>query len=248
MSSVPISKPKPVPRPVVPQPARVFLYTAYGEVDLPASAFSHAGFRAWAVSDDFPERGRISFLDGEVFIDMSPEEVFGHGQVKLEVTSVIFGLLKKLQLGELYPDRTLLSNEEAGISTEPDACFATWETLESGQIQFTPYVDDEERCKEIHGKPDWVLEIVSDSSVGKDTRRLRQLYFRAGIPEYWLIDARGTEVLFLILLLGPNGYEEAEVKRGGWQASRVFQRQFRLSRRKNRVNHWEYGLQIKSIR
>src|SRR5579859_7557330 len=97
MSSVSISKPKPAPQVAPCQPARVYLYTDYGTVDLPSSAFSHAGFRAWAVSDDFPERGQISYLDGELFIDMSPEEIYAHGQLKLEVTSAIHSLLKKLR-------------------------------------------------------------------------------------------------------------------------------------------------------
>jgi Uma2 family endonuclease len=248
MSSVAVSKPKPVVHEALPVPSRIYFYTDYGTVDMPSSAFSQAGFRAWAVSDDFPERGRISYLDGELFIDMSPEELYAHGQVKLKVTSALDRLVDKLDSGELFPDRTLLTNEAAGLSTEPDACFGTWETLESGRLQQVPLVDDEERVKELQGTPDWVLEIISDSSVNKDRRRLWQLYHRAGIPEYWLIDARGEEIEFRILLLTSAGYEEAEVKRGGWQVSRVFRRQFRLLRTRNRANHWKYVLQVKPVR
>jgi Uma2 family endonuclease len=247
MSSVAVSKPKPVPQEAPPVHSLIYFHTDYGTVDVPASAFSHAGFRAWAVSDDFPERGQISYLDGELFIDMSPEELFAHGQPKLEVTSVIYGLLKKLRTGQLFPDRTLLTNEEAGLSTEPDACYATWDTLRLGRLRLIPLVDDEERCKELQGTPDWVLEIVSDSSVHKDTRRLRQLYFRAGIPEYWLIDVRSEEIVFQILLPGASSYEEAEAKRG-WQVSRTFRRQFRLLRKKDQLDHWQYTLQMKPIR
>ena len=43
------------------------------------------------------------------------------------------------------------------------------------------------------------MEIVSDSSVVKDTRQLRQAYARAGVHEYWLVDARGEDLLFEIL-------------------------------------------------
>ena len=43
-------------------------------IRIPARAATLAGFRAWALSDEFPERGRFSFINGELFVDMSPEE------------------------------------------------------------------------------------------------------------------------------------------------------------------------------
>jgi Uma2 family endonuclease len=36
---------------------------------------------------------------------------------------------------------------------------------------------------ELEGTPDWVLEVVSQSSVAKDTKWLRESYHKAGIPE-----------------------------------------------------------------
>ena len=47
------------------------------EVILPSSALTLEGFRAWALSDDCPERGRFSFLDGQVVIDMSGDVIPG---------------------------------------------------------------------------------------------------------------------------------------------------------------------------
>lgn len=88
---------------------------------------------------------------------------------------------------------------------------------------------------------------MSDSSVRKDTKKLREQYFRAGIPEYWLIDARGPEIEFQILIRGDTDYVAAP-SRGGWQESPLFQRRFRLVRRRNPANRWEYILQIKSVR
>src|SRR5262249_37473694 len=156
------------PSPVVsPQskPGTIFLHSDYCDLVIPSSAFTLSGFRAWVLSADFPGRGRISFLDGEVFVQMSPEELRAHGTVKIEVTSVVYRLVKTEDWGEVYPDRTLLSNDQVELSTEPDACFASYETLESGRAREVPLVDDATRSKEIQGTPDWVLEIVSDSSV-----------------------------------------------------------------------------------
>ena len=40
---------------------------------------SLAEFRAWALSDDFPERGRIDYIGGRIEVDLSPENLFFHG-------------------------------------------------------------------------------------------------------------------------------------------------------------------------
>jgi Uma2 family endonuclease len=57
---------------------------------------------------------------------------------------------------------------------------------------------------EILGSPDLVVEIVSDSSVRKDTTLLRDAYWKAGVREYWLFDARGAEIRFDILVPLPG--------------------------------------------
>jgi Uma2 family endonuclease len=213
---------------------------------VPPSAHTLAGFRAWATSDAFPERGRISFLDQEIVVDMSPEEIETHAKVKAEITYAIVALNKKLKLGEFYPDGVLLTNVDANLSTEADSAFATWETLESGRVRLIPREGKQGQYIEMEGSPDWVLEIVSEHSVRKDTVRLRERYHRAGIGEYWLIDARAEEIEFTILLHGKGGYREAEGKKG-WQTSPLFKRRFRLVRRRGRRNHWEYTLQVKPL-
>jgi Uma2 family endonuclease len=216
------------------------------EVSIPASAYTLAGFRAWARSDDFPERGRISFINQEILIDMSPEEIETHNKVKSTITYGLMHLNEKKDLGEFYSDRALVSNEEAELSSEPDAAFALWETLEAGRVQFVPREDRQGEYVEILGTPDCVVEIISRSSGRKDRVRLRGAYYRAGIPEYWLIDALGEEIVFSILLRGPDGYVE-QTARGGWQVSRVFNRRFRLTRRRGRLGHWKYRLEDKPL-
>jgi Uma2 family endonuclease len=228
-------------------PASLRVASHEHEVAVPPAAHSLAGFRAWALSDDFPETGRISYLDGEVFIDMSPESYEAHNKIKGELTYAIIKLNKRLKLGEVYSDRMLITNEQANVSTEPDAAFALWETLESGRLRMIPRAQNEEDFAELQGTPDWVLEIVSDSSVRKDTRRLRQLYHRANIPEYWLIDARGDEIAFQILVREDAEYVPSAAA-GQWQASRVFGRRFRLTRKRGRMNLWQYTLESKAIR
>jgi Uma2 family endonuclease len=213
-------------------------------VSIPADAWTHAGFRAWATSGDFPEQGRISYLGGEVWIDMSPEIIETHTLIKSEVGYRIVGLNRKEKRGLFLGDRVLLTNEDVGLSTEADSAFVTWETLRSGRLELVPRRGHPGQSREVRGTPDWVLEILSDSSVVKDTQRLRDLYFRAGIPEYWLIDARAEQLVFQVLVPGPDGYVDSP-HRGQWHVSSVFDRRFRLERQRGPLGIWEYTLHQK---
>ena len=49
------------------------------------------------------------------------------------------------------------------------------------------------RC--IYGAPDFVLEVLSDSSRSKDIVKKHEKYFEAGCREYWIIDIEREEVL-----------------------------------------------------
>jgi Uma2 family endonuclease len=241
------SAPEAAPRPRQARPATFTVVLFEREVVVPASAESLDGFRAWALSDDFPQRGRFSYLDGEVYIDMSPEELETHNKIKVEIGRVLPNVTKKNNLGQFYADRALLTNVAANLSTEPDALFATWETLKSKRLRMVPRKKNEEQSLELEGAPDWVLEIVSDSSVRKDTKLLRKGYFLAGVSEYWLIDARGGEIDFQMLVRGATDFE-AVAEQKGWLASPLFKRRFRLTRQRDPLSLWGYTLEVKPRR
>ncbi len=210
---------------------------------IPEAAWNLAGFRRWATSDDFPDCGRISFIAGEIIVDMSPEELSTHSVVKVEVARVIANLNMRHDWGMFFGDGTLLSNTTAELSTEPDGTFVTYESIRAGRVRLVPR-GEPDRYMEVEGTPDWVLEILSKYSVRKDTKRLMEKYHRAEIPEYWLIDGLGKKLKFTILLHHSTGYEPVPV-RNGWQRSRVFARDFRLERKKNRVGFWQYTLHVR---
>lgn len=62
--------------PATPGPVEVIALDQ--QVRIPETAWTLDGFRQWAVSDDFPQRGCISFIGGEIIVDMSPEELSTH--------------------------------------------------------------------------------------------------------------------------------------------------------------------------
>lgn len=212
-------------------------------IDIPRSALDLDGFRRWARSDGFPEKLRAAFVDGELFLEMSPQELEGHAKVKAAVTAALWTLVEAEDLGELYPDQTLLSHPGAGLSCEPDGLFASWATFESGRLRKVEKADRDDRFVELEGTPDLVVEVVSDSSVRKDTIALREAYAAAGIAEYWVIDARGDEVSFQILHLARDRYE-ALAGDGAAQPSHVLGRSFLLERGRNRLGALRYRLVV----
>lgn len=211
-------------------------------VRVPADVFDLASFRRWATSDDFPEEGRISFLDGQLEIDLSPEDLISHGGLLGEVFAKMWCLVRTNDLGRVHLHGARLTNEVANISNEPDVMFCSWETLESGRVSIVESVPGTERYLEVVGTPDCVVEIVSNSSVSKDTRVLKQKYFEAGIDEYWLIDARKAEIAFQLLTRGESGYEPVSADRQGYRQSSVFPLKFKLTRQRDRIGHWRYTL------
>jgi Uma2 family endonuclease len=248
MSSLPVTKGPPLaPSFAEVKPVPCVIDDAGKEIVIPPSAHTLAGFRAWAKSDDFPERGRISFIDQEIIVDMSPEELQTHVKVKMEISFGLMKINKKHKLGEFYGDGTLVTNEAANLSTEPDGTFVSWESLNTGKVRLVPCEGVEGEYLEVEGTPDWVLEVISETSVRKDTKKLRERYHRAGVSEYWLINARGPDIDFQILHRHETDYEAAP-GRGGWQESRVFGRRFRLVREKGQRGLWVYSLQAKSLR
>src|SRR5580698_10481041 len=131
-------------------------------VHIPDGINTLTGFRRWFHSDDFPETGRVCFLHGQPWVDMSKEQIFTHNQVKQEFNLVIGGLAKTERLGRYFPDGLLVTNDEANLASQPDGTFVTRGSLETQRVRL---IDGEkEGYLEMDGSPDMVLEVVSASS------------------------------------------------------------------------------------
>ena len=203
-------------------------------------------FRQWALSDDFPERGRIDFIAGRIEVDMTPEDYYSHGGLKVEVIRVLGDLVKARDLGDLRSDRTRVSNPAADLSAEPDLVFISHETFEQGLAHLTSKASGKaDRFVEVVGSPDLVVEIVSDHSVKKDNVRLAAAYWKAGVGEYWLLDARGEELSFRIQKRGAKAYEPVPTDDEGFQYSAVFEESFRLACHRDRRGGWAFDLERK---
>jgi Uma2 family endonuclease len=212
------------------------------KVSVPGWVVDLDSFRRWTDDDDFPQTGRIWWLRGEVWVDMSKEQIFSHILVKTKMTTVLGALAETEQLGLFLADGLLLSNYEADISGNPDATFISTAGMEAGAVRLIEgkkggYV-------ELQGSPDMVLEVVSDSSKHKDQVVLRQAYWEAGVREYWLVNALTDPLRFDILRHTPRG-DVAARKQDGWVRSAVFGKSFRLVQRASAFKHPDYLLEVR---
>lgn len=211
-------------------------------ISIPGWVVDLSSYRQWAISDSFPQSSRFSYLDGVIFVDPSREELFTHNQVKGAIAVAVANLLGSNPPGVYAFDRMLLSNPEAGLVTEPDGLFFFWETVRSGRLQL---IEGSGGIVELIGSPDMKLEVVSKNSVSKDTKSLRDLYWKAGVAEYWLVDARGPEPVFQILQRSETNYVPVEPT-DGWAWSAVFGREFQIAKQMNPLGQPQFVVNVRN--
>lgn len=200
---------------------------------------SHRAFRRWARSSAFPEHGSISYLDGELHVDLSLEQIV-HNLLKCCVCTDLTLLAGQDELGMCLGGKMMLTNVHAGISTEPDGMFLLYQSIEQRRVR----LPEKERSLEIIGSPDVALEVISPSSVRRDLYVLPPLYWRAGIREYWRVDSRVEIPQLTILRRGSAKYRIVRSV-DGWVRSVVFGKSFRLLTREARDGMPKFKLEVK---
>jgi len=216
------------------------------DLQIPLGISSLDDFRRWSHSDDFPETGRIDYIAGNIEVDMAPEDLFVHGTLNGEIYVKIHQVVVGQRLGSAFIDSTRIVSPAALLSAEPDVVFLSYRRRRDGTVNLVPKASGEAgRYIEIEGPPDLVVEVISDSSGEQDTVRLRSAYFRAGIGEFWLADARGEQLRFEILTPGTTEFKPVAADAGGYQNSPLLRRAFRLDRQRNEFGDWEFGLLVR---
>jgi Uma2 family endonuclease len=141
----------------------------------------------WTYQDyaNLPDDGkRYEVVDGVLYMVPSPGSE--HQNAVIEFSGYLREYVKLRGLGKVYcaPFDVELA---PGTIVQPDVL-----VILNGQLnKITP--------GRVVGAPDLVVEIVSPGSVGYDRREKQDLYARAGIPEYWIVDPfiQNVELLFL---------------------------------------------------
>jgi Uma2 family endonuclease len=192
------------------------------EVFIPEWVTSNETFLRWAESNEAPEKGRFGFLENQLWMDYSMESLF-HNFIKSAIYTTLGNWVSSRELGMLLPDGMLLSVPKLKFSTQPDGMFISHETWDRRRA----FVKRNMQSHVLYGTPDMVLEVISRSSVRKDTKLLKQLYWQAKVKEYWLVDSRSDEPTLTIQRRGSKGYRAVAAEEG-WVKSSVFDTSFKL--------------------
>jgi Uma2 family endonuclease len=146
-----------------------------------------------------PERGRgFELLDGELVEKLGG---FHHGRAQGRLAQ----RLAPYDRGGAEDDRPggwwfvveQLVRFSSGQTLRPD--LAGWRRERLPE----PPADDD---TVIHVRPDWIGEIVSPSNAANDLVKKKRVYYRHGVPHYWIIDPRDESLT--VLRWTPDGYVE----------------------------------------
>src|SRR4029078_5050570 len=109
-----------------PVPDADFAHAQEMAIEIPAEAHTLAGFRSWVLSDEVPEKHKVSYLKGKVTVDMSKEEILTHSAVKTAIALTMLSLNRSLDFGDMYINGVLVSNVDADVSNNPDMVGISW--------------------------------------------------------------------------------------------------------------------------
>ncbi len=126
-----------------------------------------------------PEDGkRRELLNGELIVLDSPNT--DHQTILSNVYDAVKMFLKAHRLGRVFfaPVDVVLEMDDVLV---PDLVFVSNERLEIIK-------------KRIEGAPDWVIEVLSESTRRRDLHQKRDLYTRHGVRTYWVIDPESEEI------------------------------------------------------
>jgi Uma2 family endonuclease len=216
------------------------------DVEIPPGLGDLQRFREWLHSPGFPVTGRIDWILGRLEVDMSPEDLNTHGSPKSAIAGVLVARIQEQDRGMVFIDRARLSHREADLSAEPDIVAILFETTRAGDARLVPKASAQEgRFIEIEGRVDLVVECVSDSSEKKDKKQLLEAYWLAGIPEYWLVDARTQDPSFVVFRRTEGGYRPASAGGAGFQHSELLRAEVRLVRRRQEGDFVVFRLEVR---
>ena len=182
--------------------------SVYG-LPIPADVQTLDCFRRWVGSqgEDGPH---LSFVAGQVNVEVSPQNHRTHGPLAAEINYVLTRLAREQGLGRYFVPPSWLTCVEAQLSTEPDGFLVRWERLERGRVRINP-----ERETELLGSPDMAVEVLSKTSEQKDLQTLVRGYAEAGVGEYWIVGGRGEAPELRILVLDASGAYRAQEAEAG---------------------------------
>lgn len=128
-----------------------------------------------AIEDDI----RYELINGELI--MSPAPSIFHQRTNFKLAFILEKFIEDNSLGWLLEAPTDVILDEHN-TVQPDILFISKD--EFSKIQENA----------IYGAPDLIVEIISPSSMFADRYTKKELYERAGVKEYWLVDIANKSI------------------------------------------------------
>ena len=156
----------------------------FEDLDL-GKTYTYADYLLWPFSE------RVELIKGRIF-KMSPAPSAGHQQISSRLLKRMFHFFGDGRNGcqvfhapfdvRLFPaTRDSTSPDKIHTIVQPDIC-----------VICDPAKIDKRGCK---GAPDWIIEILSHSTMNKDVREKFELYETYGVKEYWVVYPADGQVL-----------------------------------------------------
>jgi len=150
--------------------------------------------------DDDVRVGRVELFDGLVYMMAAPDEwhQWVVGELAVQLAHFLEGKSGTPYIAPL--DVRLFPKEDGSDNTvfQPDVFVVCDRDKVFGR-------------KYCNGAPDFVIEVMSDSSRGRDLEDKRIWYSKAGVKEYWVVSADRLYVY----TSGVNGYDETVIEMPG---------------------------------
>ncbi|WAR44814.1 Uma2 family endonuclease [Methylomonas rapida] len=152
--------------------------------------YTYRDYLTWP--DDF----RCELIDGKIYL-MTPAPLLAHQDVAGEIfTQAKLALRGKSCRAFIAPvDVRLPSPAEADENTDVVVQPDVFVVCDVGKLD----------RRGVRGAPDWVVEVLSPSTAGKDQIEKRRIYERHGVLEYWLVHPTDRILTIYRLINGEFG-------------------------------------------
>lgn len=134
---------------------------------------------------NLPEDVRAELINGQIYNMAPPSRL--HQELVSQFTKIIGNYIDSHKGGcKVYP---------APFAVNLDANDKDWVEPDISVI-CDPNKLTDRGCS---GAPDWIIEIISPSDPGRDLIYKLNLYAKAGVREYWIVDPRNKNILVYYL-------------------------------------------------
>lgn len=155
--------------------------------------YTYADYQTW------PEEVRYELIDGEAWLMTGPN------RMHQELVGGIYRRVGNALEGK--PCRPYVAPFDIRLpkANEADDKIDTVVQPDIVVVCNRSRLDD----KGVRGAPDWIIEVLSPSTSGRDHIIKRRLYEKHGVREYWLVHPTDKVVLVYLLENGVYGKPEA---------------------------------------